>query len=66
VAGYGRLTTFYYKRSIWRLKKWRPAPPALTLAAIVGLRRTLYPDAPPHRPVQITPAAAQSEVASVT
>ena len=36
------------------------------IAAIVGLRRTLYPDAPPHRPVQITPAAAQSEVASVT
>ena len=39
------------------------------VAAIVGLRRTLYPDAPPHQPVQIAPAAAQaalSEVASVT
>ena len=39
------------------------------VAAIVGLRRTLYPDAPPHRPVQIAPAAPQtaaSEVASVT
>ena len=39
------------------------------VAAIVGLRRTLYPDAPPHQPVQMAPAAPQtapSEVASVT
>jgi uncharacterized membrane protein YccC len=39
------------------------------VAAIVGLRRTLYSDAPPHRPVQIVPAAVQaalSEVAGVT
>jgi uncharacterized membrane protein YccC len=39
------------------------------VAAIVGLRRTLYPGAPPHRPVQMTlatPQTAPSEVASVT
>jgi len=39
------------------------------VAAIVGLRRTLYPDAPPHQAVQISPAAAQTvptEGASVT
>jgi len=39
------------------------------VAAIVGLRRTLYPDAPPHQPVQMSPAAAQTtqtEGASVT
>jgi uncharacterized membrane protein YccC len=30
------------------------------VAAIVGLRRTLYPDAPPHQPVQMSPAAAQT------
>src|SRR5262249_11255928 len=36
-------------------------------AAFVGLRRTLYPDAPPHQPVQMSPAAARSdERASVT
>ena len=38
------------------------------VAAIVGLRRTLYPDAPPHRPLQMAPTAVQtarSEVASV-
>jgi uncharacterized membrane protein YccC len=29
------------------------------VAAIVGLRRTLYPDAPPHQPVQISSAAAR-------
>jgi uncharacterized membrane protein YccC len=28
------------------------------VAAVVGLRRTLYPDAPPHQPVQIAPASA--------
>ena len=32
------------------------------VAAIVGLRRTLYPDAPPHQPVQISSAAAQTAV----
>ena len=40
------------------------------VAAIVGLRQTLYPDAPPYRPRQIEPADAalpgQSEAASVT
>ena len=39
------------------------------VAAIVGLRRTLYPDAPPYQPVQVPPAAPQaspSEAASVT
>jgi len=41
----------------------------LCVAAIVGLRRTLYPDAPPHSPVQIATAAPQtapSEAASAT
>jgi uncharacterized membrane protein YccC len=28
------------------------------VAAVVGLRRTLYPDAPPHQPMQIAPASA--------
>jgi uncharacterized membrane protein YccC len=40
------------------------------IAAIVGLRQTLYPDAPPYRPRQIEQADAalpgQSEAASVT
>jgi uncharacterized membrane protein YccC len=38
------------------------------VAAIVGLRRTLYPDAPPHQPVQApaTPPAAPGETVSVT
>jgi uncharacterized membrane protein YccC len=39
------------------------------VAAIVGLRRTLFPDAPPHQPVQMAPAAprtAPSEAVSVT
>jgi len=40
------------------------------VAAIVGLRQTLYPDAPPYRPKQIEQADAalpgQSEAASVT
>jgi hypothetical protein len=39
------------------------------VAAIVGLRRSLYPDVPPYQPAQITPAALQtasSETASVT
>ena len=39
------------------------------VASIVGLRRTLYPDAPPHQPVQTAPAAPQaapSDAASVT
>jgi uncharacterized membrane protein YccC len=39
------------------------------VAAIVGLRRTLYPKAPPHQPLQISLAAPQtalSEGASVT
>ena len=39
------------------------------IAAVVGLRRTLYPDAPPHRPVAMAPDApptAPSEVAGVT
>jgi uncharacterized membrane protein YccC len=40
------------------------------VAAIVGLRQTLYPDAPPYRPRQIEQADAalpgQSEAASVT
>jgi uncharacterized membrane protein YccC len=39
------------------------------VAAIVGLRRTLYPDAPPHQPVQMAPPAPQtapSEAVSVT
>ena len=39
------------------------------VAAIVGLRRTLFPDAPPHQPVQMAPAmpqAAPSEALSVT
>src|SRR6516164_316009 len=38
------------------------------VASIVGLRRTLYPDAPPHQPVQTAPAAPQaapSDAASV-
>jgi uncharacterized membrane protein YccC len=41
----------------------------ICVAAIVGLRRTLYPDAPPHQPVQISPAPAQTaltERASLT
>jgi len=39
------------------------------IAAVVGLRRTLYPDAPPHQPPQMAPAAPQTaagEVAGVT
>lgn len=39
------------------------------VAAMVGLRRTLYLDAPPYQPVQIAPAAVQttpSEAAGVT
>jgi uncharacterized membrane protein YccC len=39
------------------------------VAAIVGLRRTLFPDAPPHQPVQMAPAmpqAAPIEALSVT
>ena len=39
------------------------------VAAIVGLRRTLFPDAPPHQPVQMVLAAPQtapSEAVSVT
>jgi hypothetical protein len=40
------------------------------VAAIVGLRQTLYPDAPPYRPRQIEQADAalpgQSEAASTT
>jgi uncharacterized membrane protein YccC len=39
------------------------------VAAIVGLRRTLFPDASPHQPAQIAPAAPQtvpSEAVSVT
>jgi uncharacterized membrane protein YccC len=40
------------------------------VAAIVGLRQTLYPDAPPYRPMQTEQAdaapAGQSEAASVT
>lgn len=28
------------------------------VAAVVGLRRSLFPDAPPHQPVQIEPASA--------
>jgi hypothetical protein len=39
------------------------------VAAIVGLRRTLYPDARPYQPVQMAPSAPQtapSEVASFT
>jgi hypothetical protein len=40
------------------------------VAAIVGLRQTLYPDAPPYRPRQIeqvdAAAPGQSETASVT
>ena len=39
------------------------------VAAIVGLRRTLFPDAPPHQPVQMAPAAprtAPSEAVRVT
>jgi hypothetical protein len=46
-----------------------PATTHACVAAIVGLRRTLYPDAPPHQPVQTAPAAPQtapSEAASVT
>jgi uncharacterized membrane protein YccC len=35
------------------------------VAAIVGLRRTLYPDAPPHRPAQMAPAAAQTALSGV-
>jgi uncharacterized membrane protein YccC len=30
------------------------------VAAIVGMRRTLFPDAPPHQPVQMVPAAPQT------
>jgi hypothetical protein len=30
------------------------------VAAVVGLRRTLYPEAPPHQPAQMLPAAPQS------
>src|SRR6516165_3979692 len=40
-----------------------------SIAAIVGLRRTLFPNAPPHQPVQMAPAmpqAAPSEALSVT
>jgi uncharacterized membrane protein YccC len=39
------------------------------VAAIVGLRRTLFPGAPPHQPAQMAPAAPQtapSEAVSVT
>jgi hypothetical protein len=39
------------------------------VAAVVGLRRTLYPDAPPHQPVLMVPAApeiAPNETAGVT
>jgi hypothetical protein len=39
------------------------------VAAIVGLRRSLYPEAPPYRPGQMLPAPPQiapSEVAGVT
>jgi len=40
------------------------------IAAIVGLRQSLYPDAPPYRPRQIeqadTALPGQSEAASVT
>jgi hypothetical protein len=31
-----------------------------SIAAIVGLRRTLFPDASPHQPVQVTPALARA------
>jgi uncharacterized membrane protein YccC len=38
-----------------------------SVAAIVGLRWTLFPDAPPHQAVQVTPAAPQAAArASVT
>jgi uncharacterized membrane protein YccC len=30
------------------------------VAAVVGLRRTLFPDAPPHQPVQMAPATPQT------
>jgi uncharacterized membrane protein YccC len=46
----------------------KAATPA-SIAAIVGLRRTLFPDASPHQPVQMAPAAPQtapSEAVSVT
>jgi hypothetical protein len=46
----------------------KAATPA-SIAAIVGLRRTLFRDAPPHQPVQMAPAAPQtapSEAVSVT
>jgi len=34
----------------------------ISIAAIVGLRRTLYPDAPPYRPKQTPdPASVRSE-----
>jgi hypothetical protein len=34
----------------------------MSIAAIVGLRRTLYPDAPPYRPIQTPePASVTSE-----
>jgi hypothetical protein len=39
------------------------------VAAIVGLRRTLFPDAPPHQPVQMAPGVPQTapiEALSVT
>ena len=39
------------------------------VAAVVGLRRTIYPDAPPHQPVQTEPVApkvAPGETARVT
>ena len=46
-----------------------PATTRASVAAIVGLRRTLYPDAPPHQPTQMAPATPQTaanEVAGVT
>jgi uncharacterized membrane protein YccC len=39
------------------------------VAAVVGLRRTLFPDAPPHQPLQMAPAISQTapiEAVSVT
>jgi hypothetical protein len=37
----------------------KAATPA-SIAAIVGLRQTLFPDASPHQPVQMTPAMPQA------
>jgi uncharacterized membrane protein YccC len=37
-----------------------PAASNVGVAAIVGLRKTLYPDAPPLQPMQVTPASPQS------